>query len=294
MKYWLKCTLCFLIIWSNYSSQNNTILYQKIDSCLNAGNNYCAAILFERLAFATDTINLKNKYLLYSAECYKKALQFDDALFQLKKINLTQNTNDTMFINTYYQSALIYYLKNELNNALNELTKLYYSVTDSTICINAYLLNAIIHNELLDWDNAKNILYKCNNLIFKNNTEQKLFIKRKIDSLYSQNNLPKLKKLKKSILLSTLFPGLGQMYTGNVLEGVISTFSHIFILSLTALGIYYQFYFTSIIGGSSLWAKFYTGNLNRTEYLTNKYNYQTSVSYNKKLKSFIINNLFKK
>ncbi|MEW6773934.1 MAG: hypothetical protein AB1304_08050 [Bacteroidota bacterium] len=293
MKYSLQCILLLLISLTNYWGQKDSALFSKIDAYLKEKNWLALGLLYEQLSYSTDSIDLSDKYKCISAEFFKQAKDYNTSINLLKSIYLYRY-NDSLKFYIKYQIALNYYLSDDLISAKSEIISLHYLLSDSTYIYRSYPLFSLILNELYEWEKAKQILISYNNFKYKNDTLTLKNINNFIDSLYNKNHLPKIKSIDKAIALSTFFPGLGQMYSKNYSEGIITMMSHIFIIGLSTLGIYYQYYFTSIIAGSSLFAKFYNGNLKRAEFSVKKYNYMSSKNFNQNLKNLIINEYYKK
>ncbi|GAB4209028.1 MAG: hypothetical protein Fur0023_21020 [Bacteroidia bacterium] len=279
------------MLWNNYYSQNNINL-STIDSCIKTKDYLGAALLYEKASFLSDNESESDSLKIISANYYKFASHHSDAIDILKNINIT-NKNDSLKWWIKYQIALNYYLLNDLASAKNELTAIYFLIKDSAFHFKSYPLHILILNELYEWQESKKLLAALNNYIFKQDSKILIYNTHIIDSLYDKKNLPKLKNPHKSVMLSTFIPGAGQIYSGNLLEGSISFLSCASIAFLTLVGIYYQYYFTAIIAGSSLWAKFYTGNITRAEFLAQKHNYVKTKSYNQHLKNFVIQNFLK-
>ncbi|GAB4452541.1 MAG: hypothetical protein OHK0036_14270 [Bacteroidia bacterium] len=273
--------------------QKDSALFSKIDTYLKEKNWLALGLLYEQLSYSTDSIDLSDKYKYISAEFFKQAKDYNTSINLLKSIYLDRY-DDSLKFYVKYQIALNYYLNDDLISAKSEIISLHYLLKDSTYIYRSYPLLSLILNELYEWEKAKQILMSYNKFKYKNDTLTLKNINNFMDSLYNKNHLPKIKSINKATALSTFFPGLGQMYSKNYSEGIITMMSHIFIIGLSALGIYYQYYFTSIIAGSSLFAKFYTGNLQRADFSVKKYNYLTSKNFNQNLKKLIINEYFKK
>ncbi|MCX7729414.1 MAG: hypothetical protein N2203_08085, partial [Bacteroidia bacterium] len=248
-------------------------------------------LLYENLSHLTHSVDSQILFKIHAAAYYKQSNLNSNAIHVLKSIN-TNNLSDSLKFIIKYQTALNYYLLNELTQSQNELIILYNIIHDTLLHYKAYPLNTIILNELYNWNEAKKLLLKYNCVYFKD-TQQKFIHQKNIDSLYNTKNIPKLKNVRKAITLSTFIPGLGQMYSKNYSEGIIAFFTNTSIALLTITGIYYQYYFTSIIAGSSLLAKFYTGNISRAEYSAMKHNYFVSKKFNDNVKNYIINTYLK-
>lgn len=287
MRYWLICTWLFLIYLTNGKAQDSLITtYLKNKDWLSV------ALLYEKMALVSDSENLKITYKLLSAQYYKYSNEYNQAIELLKTIDLS-HLNDSLKYTILYQMVLNDYLADDLKSAESECVKLYYSVHDTSLHYNIIPLHVLILNKQYKWKDAKNFLLKYNNFYFRNDSIKRMYYKNIIDSLYNSAILPKLKSVNKSIILSTFIPGAGQIYTRNYSEGIIAFVSNASIVAVSLLGIYYQYYFTSIIAGSSLLAKFYTGNLNRAEFLAHQYNLSKSKHFNTALKNFVVNTYLK-
>lgn len=283
----------FLISLTNLFSQSDSIrTLSEIQDCISKNDWLGTALLYEKMSYTSLHTNSQIQYKIQSAEYYKQSQQFEYAIQLLHSINLNDLSDSLRYI-ILYQTALNYYLKNDLNYAKSELTAMYYLISDSAFHYKSYPLFAIILCEMYDWNDAYITLKKYNNYYFKDDAvslKKHNFI---IDSIFDKKHIPVLKNVNKAITLSTFIPGAGQIYSKNYSEGIISFLLASATLGITAVGIYYQYYFTSLIAGSSLWAKFYTGNLHRAEFLAKKYNYKRSYTFNSAIKEFIVQTYFK-
>ena len=89
-------------------------------------------------------------------------------------------------------------------------------------------------------------------------------------------------------MLSALIPGTGQMYTGHFEEGLVNLGLNVLTLSFTGYCIYKGYYATGILIGYTLFQRFYTGGLRRTEKLTTDYNNAKTIPLKQNLKDHFI------
>lgn len=289
MKYWLTymALLCAILNDVNSCFANNDTLKLKLyaDSVYKHKKYYEASIYYQKLDYFLQGIENKASARVLSAMAYNEMKDYHAAIDILEKTNLVE-ASDSSIYKVKFQLALIYYLDNDLPNAKTTIEQLTYLIKDSLIAYRSYLLKTIILNDLYQWSDARITLQKYN-MVFTTNSFEKENNKLLIDSLYNSKNFPKLKNPDKAATMSTFLPGLGQAYSKNYLEGVTSFISVVTAAGLMVTGIYFQYYFSSLIVGNLLISKFHQGGVNRAEFLVNKYNYKKSLPYNLKLRTNI-------
>lgn len=294
MRYYLICIFLLLGFWSNKCNvfaQVDSVIFHKIDSLKNNDDFYSVAILYEKLSYLCENEDQKNFFKILSADYYKKSERFESAIQILNTIDLSEESDSIVF-KTKFQLSLLNYLKNDFPSAQYHLDEMYSLVKDSTYHYLSYLLYILILNEQYQWEKAKQYCLKLNEFIYSNNEDIKYKNYKIIDSIYNPKKFPKLKNPDKAIFLSTFLPCLGQFYTKNYSEGIISFLMISSISVISVVGIINQYYYTSIIGGSALLNKFYKGGIIRSEFLAKKYNYTHSKKYNEQLKQILIENLY--
>ncbi len=289
MKYLLICIFLWLASLNKTKSQDSfTFTKKQIDSLLSMKDYYSAAILYQKLEFISQNEQEKKQYKILSAEYFKQCNKYKDAVDILNTIDLSSQ-NDSITFKVKFQLALLHYLINDFNSAFSHLQEMYLLIYDSSYHFQSYPLYVLILNNLYNWKEAKKYCYKINQYFCSKNPYKYEKNKRIIDSLYHEKKYPKIKNPEKAVFLSTFFPGVGQIYSHHYLEGAISFVSLSAITVISVIGVLNQFYFTSIVAGSYLLAKFYHGGIIQSEFLSNKYNYKHTKAYNETLKQFILN-----
>ncbi len=288
MKYWQAYIILFLIFSSKLFAQSNDANFNKkhhADSLFKQAKFYNAALIYEELSLTAISSIDKTSFIFLSAESYKQVGRYETAI-QLLNESSIDLSDDSIIYHINYQSALNYYLNNNFESAQYHLDKIAYLVTDTSLIKKSFLLNVFLLNEQYKWAQAKDKLMQYANTCFTNEIDKKLVLNQ-LNLLYQANKFPKIKNVNKAVTYSTFFPGLGQAYTKNYAEGLASFSMVASTLALIGVGVYFQYYFTSALVGSIVLSKFHVGGVKRTEFLANKYNYETSSKYNNYLKTEI-------
>jgi TM2 domain-containing membrane protein YozV len=103
----------------------------------------------------------------------------------------------------------------------------------------------------------------------------------KIESLYAKKNIPKEYFQNTAVNWSRFIPGAGQIYTGDILEGLFA-FSLCSAFVFTAgYSFYYEYYFTGYIIGFGMLYESYKGGMKRVAFLANRKNNDTMNLFNK-------------
>jgi hypothetical protein len=288
MKFWRVFTCLLFVFLSKpcaYSTNDTLQLKQVADSFMQSKQYYQAAIYYQKLEFFATSISTKNQARLLAANAYKLDKNYTTGINHLNTINLS-DANDTLVFNVKYQCALMSYLNNDLTQSEAFLEQLNYLIKDSSFIEQSLLLHVLVLNDAYKWELAKQKLKLLNTL---KNKEQAVFMatNQLIDSLYALNQLPHLKSVDKASRLSTFFPGMGQCYSKNYGEGIMSFLSLTVVTGAMVVGVVYQYYFTSIFLGNMLLGKFYLGGVKRSEFLAERYNYAISKTYNQQLKTVL-------
>ncbi len=239
--------------------------------------------LMDEYAFYLDTTEIKYVHLLNKI----------DHLLAIGELKLANTTVARIpiygippqYLSHYYKSAaLCSYLNQESDNALSIIQQ--YELTDSIHMIQdtaAQLLKCLIHLSLDDYsavENSFNSIKKKYKLTTQNTHE--------IDSLIQVGRQLKLKSAKKAALLSAIIPGSGQLYLGHFEEGLVNFGLNLTTLGFTAFCVYKGYYATGILVGYTLFQRFYTGGLRRTDKLTTDYNNALTIPLKQNLKERLI------
>lgn len=271
-----------LTCWNNFFPQSDSSqILSAIKEEISNENFYAASLLYEKLAFVSQSPVTKINARILSAECLKKIHRYDEAIDILNKIILFEQPDSVIF-KVKYELALLNYLANDFTIADAHLKEMYLLIKDSTFHYRVYWLHAFILNEMYNWTEAKKKLDDYNNYINKENPQQYSLFQKKIDSLYSLT--PKLKNPDKAVKLSVFLPGAGQIYCKNYSEGLLSMASIGIITATSIVLILNKYYVIPLLLGSALLSKFHSGGIIRAEFLAKKYNYIHTRQYNSTIK----------
>lgn len=245
--------------------------------------NKADATLINEYAFYADTTDKKYVHLLNKIDILLANGEITQANKDVERIpSYAIPTNQ---LSHYYKTtALCAYLNQETENAHSIIQQ--YELTDSAGLIQdtaAQLLKCLI---MLSMDDYNSLEQSFDFIKTKYNISNKVSIE--IDSLIEVGKNLKLKSIKKSTYLSALIPGLGQVYTGHLEEGLVNFGLNLTTLGFTALCIYKGYYATGILIGYTMFQRFYTGGLRRAEKLTVDYNKSLTIPLKQNLKDRII------
>ena len=289
MKWIKKYYLIYIFLCGTFSisqAKNNQIL-EKADSLFSIGEFQSAAIEYERLLYFSDSNQSNLRFLYKKAQCYKQLSNFTKASKTLERIKLFRESIDN-YIDIKKELIICYYLDNKLQKAQMQITQLRYKLKTKALPKETQLVEIFVLNEMKKWDKSQEKAKHYANQYLSEDKDKILAIK-KIDSLYSKKNLPKLKSIEKAENLSRFIPGAGQIYCGKIAEG---SFTFLFNGALLALGIqqiFTKFYFTGYTAGLGILHKTYTGNMARTKYLAKKENLVRHTTFNESIIKYMLN-----
>lgn len=257
------------------------------DSLHSAGQYRDASLAYEKAIYFNTNLVSKANLSLKRAQTLKQISSFDIAEQTLSRVDLSI-LSDSLIYQVKYNAALCAYLNADFSVAESHLIQLIYFGRDSTRLHNCYPLYALTLNELNKYDSAKVYLSKYVARAYLPGDETGKLRMKEIDSLYATKSHPHLKKVRKAKIMSLFIPGLGQMYAGYWGEGITAMTCNAIFLGLTGVGVYYKYYITSVLYSYTVFAKFYSGNLSRVEYLVKKRNYRVEKNYHMALKQNIL------
>ncbi len=286
MKWIKKYYLIYIFLCGTFSISHaeNSQIIKKADSLFSIGDFQSAAIEYERFLYYSDTKQSNYNCLYKKAQCYKLLADFTKACKTLERINLFRENTDN-YIDIKRELSLCYYLDNKLPKALMQITQLRHKA--KSLPQETQLVEIFVLNEMKKWKNAQNKAKLYAKQYVSDENDRLISIK-KIDSLYSKKNLPKLKSINKAENLSRFIPGAGQIYCGKITEG---SFTFLFNGAFLALGIqqiFTKFYFTGYTAGFGVLHKTYTGNMARTKHLVNKVNLVRHTSFNESIIKYML------
>lgn len=237
-----------------------------------------AALEYERQIFLHQgQDSIVHIALLNKSESLKRLGQFGDALSTLERINLFA-LKEELKPKFYLNKALLQILTEDYPEAIFSLMVL---KTVDTLNLTADILLCIAQNYALSWSKAKS---QFEHIRATYNINGK--ISDSISDLYS--HIPELKSEQTASYLS-LIPGMGMVYADRWGEGALSFLLNVIPLSLGTYAVLQEYYITGILGTAVFVEKFNTGGRLRAEFLTRKYNHDTALEYNAKLKRLLLN-----
>lgn len=260
--------------------------YFKVATRLYKEKNYKDAYLMcERIVFSTHNPVKKNTALLLKSWCYKKQKNYIKSYKNLSRVDLKKCTY-ILKTKVLYEKALLSYLNKNLETSLLHLNNLQ-TIADSSMKQSSLLLKILINNQLHDWKYAKKMshLYIKNSKLSQTKKDSNLLI---IDAYYSEDSLPKLKKESTANRLSSILPGSGQIYAGEVAEGIMGMTLTFGAATYTVYEFLNTYYITGYVVGLGLFQKLYMGEKRRSVYLVKRHNSWEIEKFNKKIKAFFI------
>ncbi|MCF8296333.1 MAG: hypothetical protein K9J13_02210 [Saprospiraceae bacterium] len=278
------CLICiFLCGQFSINAQNNsTNLFHSGDSLFALGQFRKAYIEYERISYQSTDNEFKAIAHLHQANSLKQINEFEKAQRSLERVNYYGLT-DSLHYAVRHETALCAYLASNFTDAEAQFVQMRYYLKDSKIISKTSLLEVLTYNELLKWDTAQIIVENYINGLNLNPVAKDSLLEN-FKLIYDKKEIPKIRSVKKAKAMSTFLPGLGQIYAGYPLEGVLNFGLQAASLGLGVIGIYYKYYLTGYFGGFALFQKFYFGGITRTEYLVEKKNYQNIRKFNDNVK----------
>lgn len=261
----------------NYSASDS--LFAKYYDIYND-----SLVVYQRLLSDDISLNEEVHWQLEEAAYLKKKQWYDAAAKAYARVDKAE-LNDSLKYHFYYEAALCYYLSQRFEEAGLQFILMGSSVRDTGMMNRSLPLQALIYNELGEWNLAHTLL---DSFLVVSSKGQKSGLPKSLDSLYSRHCQPKLKSPDKAKMLNSVLPGLGFLYAGNIAEGIVNTGFQVALLGLTGVGWYYHYYISSIFGTAQVFLQFYKGGRNRASFLAEKRNYKLKKEYNAKLKTLIL------
>ena len=286
MQYTIK--FCFSCIFLFGIFLNSNAIVHKGDSLFASGQFFEASIEYERLIYNSKNpvqINY-NKYK--KALCYKKLMNFTQALEELQSIYFP-NTNDSLFQRVYYQESLCFYLNGEPSKAIWKIDE-YLNQNKDSIASRLFLpLKILCLNETYQWTDARQCFTRYIHL--QNfNLEKQSSLQIIVDDLYKRKNLPHIRSAKKAENWSRFIPGSGQIYAGKTGEGIINFLINASLLTFSAHQALNGFYITGYLAGLGFFNKTYQGGIKRSGILAIQKNKEILVNFNSKINETIRSN----
>jgi len=254
--------------------------FAHADSLYNAGKYADAVIAYERAAFFADTNRtLYNYALLKKAQSCKLTGNYQKSFETLQRTDAFA-LPDTLRAAVKYETVLNAYLAGLFKEAELELKQYEHTTPDTAQTNQLLFLKILTLNELQKWAEAKTCL------------EQYLVLRRLPPHLaneyYAFMKNPRLRNPQKARRLSTFMPGIGQIYGGNVGQGVLSAGLQAGFLAFGVYHFWQGFYVTGFTTGFALFQAFYFGGIENAEQATVKKNKQKINAYNERIKQYVL------
>ena len=208
-----------------------------------------SALSFERQAFEESDLSRKGFFLLQKSYCYKKIGDYQSALDILNRVKIP--SRDTLNRALKYEKILLNYLLGNYQRSFDELLKYRLSQGTSQGEVDGDILILEILNliGLNKWEEAKELtLMNADDL--GTDSEQ-------VEAFFSGKLKPK--NPDKAYTLSLFLPGVGQMYSGYFLKGVLSGGIQTLLVGFSAYSLHQGYFFTGGMTGVALFYTFYLG-----------------------------------
>ncbi|MBN2636967.1 MAG: hypothetical protein JXR61_11910 [Prolixibacteraceae bacterium] len=258
----------------------------KADHLYESGNYFEASIEYERQIFHAKSQDVVNLLKYKKALCYKKMGEYERSLEELQPIFFS-NPADSLYQYVSYEQALCNFLKGDAARALWKIDEYFHQSKDSASFYNFLPIKILALNETMKWEEAK--LSFMQFIEIQNlSPEKQMEMEQIVNEIYSKKNLPKIKSEKKAENWSRFLPGSGQMYAGNVGEGVINFLINASVLTFAGIQAYNGFYITGYLGGLGFLNKTYHGGIKRAGVLATQKSKTEMSNFNQEINAVII------
>jgi hypothetical protein len=255
---------------------------------LFAASNYIgAAVAYEQIIFETSDLETKNSLLLKKADCFDLIRDYINFDKTLARITLEKQA-DALVAEVYLKRAMANYNIKQFKNADYFLAKLNAINPSKDQHLSAYLLQALIDIELehffQSYANLKSYFLEVDGIV---DYQRALAIK-KIDSLFSKENIPKMKSLKTARRLSFFLPGGGLHYLGEPVRGFSNGLLQASMLAYMAYNFAQLNFVTGTLAGGKFFLQVYFGSVNQLNELVEDKNSESKRKFNFVLKDLIL------
>ncbi|MEW6196143.1 MAG: hypothetical protein AB1521_13420 [Bacteroidota bacterium] len=250
MKRFFSTYLLFALSLSIYAQDNLSIQFDYANTLYKTGQYFDAITEFKRLLFFSPQKKYSYDANILIGKCYKAGAKFDDAIKYFSVAELNTNSAEQK-IEAKFQIVRANILRRTTNRALEILNE---------------LEKEISQKQLLDSVNY----WKGWSYIFADNWKEASAAFGKIKSNHELKKLcDQIENDKVSVtftkVISYILPGSGQIYTGNILPGLMSFGWNILGGYLTVNSFVEDRVFDGAVIGSLIWLRFYRGNIQGAE-----------------------------
>ncbi|HOS47341.1 MAG TPA: hypothetical protein PLG57_01835 [Bacteroidia bacterium] len=275
--------LVFIFLSTSCFSSESDSLFAFADQLYQQKQYSDAGIAYERIAFEnTGKEELVCIALLKKSACLKAMQKYEPINIVLQRCNLNA-INDSLKARVYFERALSCYLSNNFDQSKKLLQPLLsLNVTPEQDKAAAFLYSLTL-NELRDWEGSKMNLLQYIRRIPGADEAKKAALTSEINEIYSKNNIPRLKSLKKARLLSAILPGMGQAYLGKAGRGALN----LSLIALSGVFVYANIIneiYVAAASGVYLTEAFYVGNINQNKRISRLRNDKKSDSANNQIR----------
>lgn len=258
---------------------SNSPALQFADSLQVAGEFRWASSEYERAAYLATDNTVRTSALLEKAKCLLSLKEPASAYSTTERIYFIDLT-DSLHYTARYNSAFYAYLSKDFEEANSQLLFIEQFMPDSMV-MQSSILHALTLNELRRWDEAKVKLVNWTHYTHADDSLAVDSLLTEIDLLYNPKKYPKYKDPQKAEVMSSIAPGLGQLYTGHVWDAAFNAGMVLLGLGIGAYGIFVvQYYVSGVILGYSFFQRFYIAGQKRADFLARKYNYEKLRKHN--------------
>lgn len=246
-----KCLVIFFAFISVEAFPQNLLKQLNYaDSLFNSENYFDAITEYKRLMFFDTSKSFSFIGNLMIAKCYKAGGKYDDAIKYFSKAEISAKDYKEKYTAKIgiVKSNILRRTINRALQVLNEM-EISYEFSQMRDSINYWKGWAYIFND--DWKNAK--------ICFDN------FEKGHLLSRVSNDVLREKCSVTFAKFISYIVPGVGQIYTGNILSGIMSMAYNALFGYLTIKAFSEDRFFDGVVIGSLLWLRFYRGNIQNAE-----------------------------
>lgn len=229
--------------------------------------------------------------LLLKANAYAEMTEYELAIKQLERVNL-RYVSDSVLVTVRVKRAYYHFLLGEFYSADAQFKMLDYNLRgQEELYLEHYYLRVLILNALLKTDEAKEMYTKYIAYLFLDLNKRELALS-EMEEVYCKKCIPKVKDPEKAMLISTFFPGFGQLYAGKPSNALGSMALLGGSLVYIAVGIFvWQTYFTSAFLGSMLYQSFHEGGKKNAFFLAEQKNYLNAKRFNEDVKTALFKHM---
>ncbi len=270
--YRLKLFLFLLILLDNVILNSTELTLKKeleyANSLYNTKDYYRAITEYKKMSFFTDDVEIKNYLNFQICKSYYKSNKLEMANEFLSELMSDEKIVNN---NILYNNVINYYY---ITNLLLKNKFIIQDLNNKFIDINSIFLLDQINTIITDKEKGEDV-----KLIISKDSVYDELINDMNNSIVKYNQNKTLKSLTLAGILSTIFPGLGQIYSGHYFDAFQAI---VFVGSLTVAN-YAAYKYDSkynnnyilTIGLSTLTGIFYTSNIFGAVKTADYYNYKS-------------------